>query len=307
MVCVRLADDLTRSVVLYILALLTPRTCFTIFRRWIQKWTELVPILMLMKSDCDNNEKENDPQRNDDGECLPAASYLNERGEDYQEQIGMPDEENMRSWSHHHSTDTVDDPIFRAAMRGYDTVSFVFGLEVTWSLIQQRQQDEEERQAMLELESMKEMNESFAMKDCALKEADDDEDINEDEEEDERDEQNQDGDEMQDGILANTRFDDTESIIDGDSHDTKENESASLIDQSEKDRTFALLEDSQASCAKTDAAEPEKFETHHNEITEQASEAVVALTAAKEKKALASESSEWKCEVSCSDGCVTFG
>jgi hypothetical protein len=37
-------------------------------------------------------------------------------------------------------------------MRGFDTVSFVFGLEVTWSLIQQRQQEEEEKQAMLELE-----------------------------------------------------------------------------------------------------------------------------------------------------------
>jgi len=117
---------------------------------------------MFMKSDSGNDEKENDLELNTDGECLAAPSYLNnDRGEDYQEQIGMPDEENMRCWSHHHSTDTVDDPIFRAAMRGYDKVSFVFGLEVTWSLIQQRQQDEEERQAMLELESMKEMNEAF--------------------------------------------------------------------------------------------------------------------------------------------------
>lgn len=65
----------------------------------------------------------------------------------------------MRSWSHHHSTDTVDDPIFRAAMRGTDSVSFVFGLEVTWDLIQQRQQEEEERQAMEALEVLDEMGE----------------------------------------------------------------------------------------------------------------------------------------------------
>jgi hypothetical protein len=57
----------------------------------------------------------------------------------------------MRCWSHHHSTDTVDDPVFRAAMRGCDVVSFVFGLEVTWSLIQQRKQEEEERRALEEL------------------------------------------------------------------------------------------------------------------------------------------------------------
>jgi len=126
---------------------------------WIQKWTELVPRLMSMKPDSDLEKENCDPQCSgeDVNDEAGAASYLNERGEDYQEQIGMPDEENMRLWSHHYNTDTVDDPIFRAAMRGYDSVSFVFGLEVTWGLIQQRQQEEEERQAMLELEKMNEL------------------------------------------------------------------------------------------------------------------------------------------------------
>jgi DNA repair and recombination protein RAD54 and RAD54-like protein len=113
---------------------------------WIEKWTAIVPRLMTMKPE----------QENADGnEGCPLADVLdgcatfnNERGDDYQEQIGMPDEENMRHWSHHHSTDTVDDPVFRAAMRATDSVSFVFGLEVTWSLIQQRKQDEDDRKAM---------------------------------------------------------------------------------------------------------------------------------------------------------------
>lgn len=112
---------------------------------WIEKWTMVVPTLMGMKADDDGADKENDPL----GDALDGcATFNNERGEDYQEQIGMPDEENMRQWSHHHTTDTVDDPVFRAAMRGTDSVSFVFGLEVTWSLIQQRQQDEEDKRAM---------------------------------------------------------------------------------------------------------------------------------------------------------------
>lgn len=115
---------------------------------WIEKWTELVPRLMKMKpGDDDNkdpNEEAQDPSSTDDI-LEGCANVHNERGDDYQEQIGMPDEENMRSWSHHSSTDTVDDPVFRAAMRGSDAVSFIFGLEVTWSLIQQRQQEEEER------------------------------------------------------------------------------------------------------------------------------------------------------------------
>ena len=76
------------------------------------------------------------------------------------------DEENMRHWSHHYSTDTVDDPVFRAAMRGCDAVSFVFGLEVTWSLIQQRQQEEEEAQAAKVLEEMQENGELNGLTTC---------------------------------------------------------------------------------------------------------------------------------------------
>ena len=122
---------------------------------WLERWTELVPALLSMKPE-DEEKKEKDDGVDALGCC---ANVHNERGEDYQEQIGMPDEENMRSWSHHHTTDTVDDPIFRAAMRGCEAVSCVFGLEVTWSLIQERQQEEEERLAMEELGAVQELNE----------------------------------------------------------------------------------------------------------------------------------------------------
>jgi hypothetical protein len=135
---------------------------------WIEQWTELVPRLMTMKAHDDQPAKSEDPE----DEILEGCATLNnERGDDYQEQIGMPDEENMRSWSHHPSTDTVDDPVFRAAMRGYDAVSFVFGLEVTWSLIQQRQQEEEERQAMKELENIEELQEAGEEEETAQEEA----------------------------------------------------------------------------------------------------------------------------------------
>lgn len=125
---------------------------------WIEKWTELVPRLMVMKATeeqcplADDGYSESNPFED-------SAAINNERGDDYQEQIGMPDEENMRHWSHHHSADTVDDPVFRAAMRGSDAVSFVFGLEVTWSLIQQRQQEEEEREVLQELEAAEALQE----------------------------------------------------------------------------------------------------------------------------------------------------
>jgi hypothetical protein len=135
---------------------------------WVEQWTELVPRLMTMKAHADQLAKSEDPE----DEILEGCATLqNERGDDYQEQIGMPDEENMRSWSHHHATDTVDDPVFRAAMRGYDAVSFVFGLEVTWSLIQLRQQEEEERQAMKELENIEELQETGEEEEAAQDEA----------------------------------------------------------------------------------------------------------------------------------------
>eukprot|EP00557_Chaetoceros_sp_GSL56_P007354 CAMPEP_0176492250 /NCGR_PEP_ID=MMETSP0200_2-20121128/8886_1 /TAXON_ID=947934 /ORGANISM="Chaetoceros sp., Strain GSL56" /LENGTH=1191 /DNA_ID=CAMNT_0017889775 /DNA_START=1545 /DNA_END=5117 /DNA_ORIENTATION=+ len=125
---------------------------------WTEQWTTLVPRLMHMKPD-DDKENQIPGIEESNGESEIASAYVqNERGDDFQEQIGMPDEENMRHWSHHHTTDTVDDPVFRAAMRGYDAVSFVFGLEVTWSLIQLRQQEEEEKQALKELEAAQELD-----------------------------------------------------------------------------------------------------------------------------------------------------
>lgn len=125
---------------------------------WLDRWADLVPILMGMKPE--NKEPDADGDGAVDANCTEEGAFSslhNKRGEDFQEQLGMPEEENMRSWSHHHSVDTVDDPVFRAAMRGYDHVSFVFGLEVTWSLIQEKKQEQEELRAMEELAVLQEL------------------------------------------------------------------------------------------------------------------------------------------------------
>lgn len=72
-----------------------------------------------------------------------------EEGNRFQAQVGMPLEEDLNNWSHHWNVETVDDPVFREAMLGLgtdmDVVSFVFGLEVTWSLLQQYPQPEVKR------------------------------------------------------------------------------------------------------------------------------------------------------------------
>ncbi|KAL3920273.1 MAG: hypothetical protein SGILL_003346 [Bacillariaceae sp.] len=126
---------------------------------WMGQWQILVPILMSMKPDAETADDEGEAKAPESGDVETCTAIQNERGDDYQEQIGMPEEENMRDWSHHHTTDTLDDPIFRAAMRGYDSVSFTFALEVTWSKIQQKQQEEEDRKALEELQAFQEMQE----------------------------------------------------------------------------------------------------------------------------------------------------
>jgi phage FluMu protein Com len=60
---------------------------------WLTKWTELVPVLMTMNADED--EKEGEELDDPIDLALSQSIFNNERGEDYQEQIGMPDEENM--------------------------------------------------------------------------------------------------------------------------------------------------------------------------------------------------------------------
>jgi hypothetical protein len=61
---------------------------------WIAQWQELVPVLMKMKVEDDCYEKEsekNDPDASATTEGCSAA-INNERSDDYQEQIGMPEE-----------------------------------------------------------------------------------------------------------------------------------------------------------------------------------------------------------------------
>lgn len=99
-------------------------------------------------------------------------------------------------------------------MRGYDQVSFVFGLEVTWSLIQQRQQEEEEKQAMLELEKMEEIEAAFESYDAQPKGHDQEEEV-----QDEGDDEDNVEETPESSINAdaeNTEIEDDGDQIDGD-------------------------------------------------------------------------------------------
>ncbi|KAL7537050.1 hypothetical protein ACHAXR_007557 [Thalassiosira sp. AJA248-18] len=273
--------------------------------RWIQQWTELVPKLMSMKADCDHDKKD-DAESHDANEENenPAASHIIERSEDFQDQIGMPDEENMRDWSHHYSTASVDDPIFRAAMQGYDAVSFVFGLEVTWSLIQQRQQEEEERLAMQELENIEEIDEAFDQTGPVKSEEEEQEEEDEEEKQEKNEEEQEDrehhGDEPLEEDPAYSNVEDTEDKAE--SADTTEDESHSLNIEAMAAPVLEELEDSDADMDDAEQKTEENDGAEYSEMAEQLSEPAVKETdtdtavSSTSASSLTTKSDQWECK-----------
>ena len=59
---------------------------------WMGQWQTLVPILMNMKPDAETGDDEGETKDPDSGDLETCAAIHNERGDDYQEQIGMPEE-----------------------------------------------------------------------------------------------------------------------------------------------------------------------------------------------------------------------
>ena len=61
-----------------------------------------------------------------------------EEEDEFVEQEGCPNEEDFNKWSHHCSPNTCDDEALKKALNDDTTVSFIFGLEVNWSLLQEK-------------------------------------------------------------------------------------------------------------------------------------------------------------------------
>jgi DNA repair and recombination RAD54-like protein len=65
----------------------------------------------------------------------------------YHPQLGMPPEEDLNSWGHHRSYDSVDDEVMQAALQQVenDLVSFAFSCRIDWQLLQEHQAENEEK------------------------------------------------------------------------------------------------------------------------------------------------------------------
>lgn len=80
-----------------------------------------------------------DEHHDEDADCLAEKNY--------HPQIGMPPEEDLNSWGHHRSYDSVDDEVMQNALKQVhaDLVSFAFSCRIDWQLLQEHQAENEER------------------------------------------------------------------------------------------------------------------------------------------------------------------
>ena len=106
------------------------------------RWIQFVPELQRLGREARIAEA----QRCKSATVGQASAPAEEEEEDvgYVEQEGCPEESDFNKWSHHVSVDTCDDDVLKRAMVGTDTISFVFGLEVNWDLLQQKCLEEAE-------------------------------------------------------------------------------------------------------------------------------------------------------------------
>lgn len=92
----------------------------------------------------------------------------NEDEYDFIEQDGCPEDSDLNHWSHHTNLKTIDDDLLKLSMNDdLQTISFVFGLEVNFQLLQQNeelQKDEKELKRLERLENLKVLNESRKQK-----------------------------------------------------------------------------------------------------------------------------------------------
>jgi DNA repair and recombination protein RAD54 and RAD54-like protein len=158
----------------------------TLCNEFVTSWTELVPVLQdiskQFKREMNRGASNKDPKALHDahdkeneqngvlcsGDRIASSDDNNGGnvsdgeddgdGDEYVEQEGCPEEEDFNRWSHHSSVRTCyGDESLQKAMsmgdnddHGDNTISFVFGLEVNWDLLQEKiarnaERDEERR------------------------------------------------------------------------------------------------------------------------------------------------------------------
>ena len=111
-------------------------TVINIYEEFLNRWDDCVKMLTAAGR---LTRKCNDKADNEEAETFDAA-------DEFVPQEGCPEDEDFNRWSHHTSVDTCDDEALRRACQDNDVVSFVFGLEVNWTLLQSKQEEQREEE-----------------------------------------------------------------------------------------------------------------------------------------------------------------
>jgi hypothetical protein len=127
-----------------------------ILEEFLNRWADFVPLLTATSSSTSCEAEQDTSVADDSSEFVP--------------QEGCPDEEDFNKWSHHCSVLTCDDEALRRSVGDSDVVSFLFGLEVNWDLLQARQElkrEEEEARKEQQRVELEALNKRRASKSCA--------------------------------------------------------------------------------------------------------------------------------------------
>lgn len=154
-------EDKAEAAMIALYMLLFPNS-FSIFGEFLNRWVEAVPGLTLLAKASKSTSSGNlagAAAAATDGDGDAADEAL--EGE-FVEQEGCPDDTDFNRWSHHCGVTSCDDELLSRALADDNTVSFVFGLEVNWSLLESREaalREENElrkEQQRLDLEALNE-------------------------------------------------------------------------------------------------------------------------------------------------------
>ena len=139
---------------------------------FIDRWSSVVPRLASLqpkavKVDVKLGKVTKKHEGNEGGEEDSDDEEACDEG--FVDQEGCPDDTDLKNWSHHTSVCTCDDDLLKRAMGDDETISFVFGLEVNWDLLQSKEEAEREEKELKKEQQRKdlvELNERRARERC---------------------------------------------------------------------------------------------------------------------------------------------
>jgi hypothetical protein len=139
----------------------------SINEEFLNEWSDVVPLLNSAITRV-NNKKINNSCTNDcPNGVIDGDDNDDNIDDEYVEQEGMPDETDFNKWSHHCNVNTCDDSSLKTSMSDDNAISFIFGLEVNWSLLianeiknkeKEEIEKEEKRVALIELNEKRSKN-----------------------------------------------------------------------------------------------------------------------------------------------------